>query len=112
MTKEEFMPEPKFKVGEKVYFYDYAWEKKIIKDEIVKIECDEYSFWYRLKNHNFLSLGKNLFKTFEECKADCISRYEAMILNLQIASKYQSIMMILETHKKMLEKIKGQEEVK
>lgn len=104
------MTKPKFKVGDTVYYYDCFLEDVIKKDEVERIEYVDDTFWYHLKNQQFCHREKELFKTFEECKADCISRYEAMILNLQIASKYQSIMMILETHKKMLEKIKGQVE--
>lgn len=104
------MTKPKFKVGDTVYYYDCFLEDVIKKDEVERIEYVDDTFWYHLKNQQFCHRKKELFKTFEECKADCISRYEAMILNLQIASKYQSIMMILETHKKMLEKIKGQVE--
>lgn len=93
--------EPKFKVGDIVYYYNYG-SGEIKKDKIVKIEygCD---FYLKNKFYPFILIPyteDQLFKTFEECKADRISCYERLSEDPDIG----------EIAKERLEKLKGQVE--
>lgn len=67
--------EPKFKVGDTVYYYDYLLDV-IDKDEIVKIEYANDIAYYYFKNTctGFIYNEDELYKTFEECKNDLIEK--------------------------------------
>lgn len=107
------MKEPKFKVGDMVYFYDCFLEDVIKKDEVERIEYVDDTFWYHLKNQQFCHRKKELFETFEECKAGFISYYESLLRSYQSRPvKDQYTEWSIKNCKDCIEKIKEQEEVK
>ena len=107
--------EPKFKVGDIVYYYDVLYQKirqaeviEIVEIEDEDIVISEFNNFYSLKAKDTLRkingyyTKKELFETFEECKADRISRYERLLSNPFYLPK--------EIAEERLKKIKGQVE--
>lgn len=109
------MREPKFKVGEKVYFYDYR-DKKIKKDKIAKIVII-YSFIrfysFLLNDNQIEKFDYDLHLTFEECKKHTLQVLNDALVTFMafLGTKYVTTSDI-EHYKNLIEKLEKQEEVK
>ena len=109
--------EPKFKVGDTVYYYDYNHLDVIKKDEIVRIEYDNnidmfhYYFKNTYKDNDYYE--NEIHLTFEECKSYHISFYETLLRGFQSRmDKDKPDSSFVKSYKERLEKIKEQVEVK
>lgn len=105
--------ESKFKVGDTVYYYDFIFEPVIKKDEILRIEYDNYdnAIHYYFKNPNAAYGEEALYLTFEECKAGTISHYETLLRIYQSRmDEDQYIEWGIKNCNYRLEELKGQEE--
>lgn len=104
--------EPKFKVGDIVYYYNFG-TNEIKKDEVARTEWDNNTFYYSLKKlyHFYILAEYQLFEAFDECKNHLLKILDHTMETLTFFSdSIDSIDASKSSLEHLYKKIKGQVE--